>query len=286
MNDTWGIPSDVFWKLYVLTALGLLVVAVACRIILRPEPEAQSAYQLTPPEMGMLAGGSSRAIAASLAVLRTAGAITVTGEIHGTLPVNDPTFDRFTRAVYAKLVLTRVFGARRNLGDLLGSETSALRQSLTDRGYFTPATWSRTLTLNTVPLIVLGMIGVVRLAFGVAGGKPVVFLLVAVIGIAIAVSLLRVSDGRTRAARTAVLDSTIAHSYLAPSAKPAFAAYGPRLAGVSAALFAGSALLMIDPALASAAGITADGGGSSGDGGGGSGCGGGGCGGGGGGCGG
>lgn len=166
---TWGIPSDVFWKLYVVAALGLLVVAIAFRIIFRPENTVtENIDRLTPPEVGMLAGGPGRAIA--------------------------------------------------------------------------PASWSRTIKLDTLPLVILAMVGVVRIIFGVARDKPIGYLAFTVAGIVVCVALLRAYDERTRAARSAVSNLSVAHPYLSPRAKPAFTSYGPRLAGVSAALFAGSAV--------------------------------------------
>lgn len=166
MTDTWGIPSEVFWKLYVVTGLGLVVVAVTFRILFSPKSmPAVAADRLTPPQLGMLAGGPGRAIAASLAILRTAGLITVSGHILRPLPHSDVTFDPFTRAVYTKLALASASGQRNSLAHRLTSETAALRQSLVQGGFCAPASWSRSLTLNIVPLIVLALVGIVRIAF-------------------------------------------------------------------------------------------------------------------------
>lgn len=159
---------------------------------------------------------------------------------------------------------------------------------MADRGYLTSDSTRRSIFLSTVPLKILVAVGIVRIAFGLHNDKPVEFLTLAVLVTGFSIPLLGLNFDRTTSGNAARSELTTAHAYLSPRNKPAFSAYGPRLAGMSAALFAGSAMLMINPALASAAGIGADGsggsdGGSS-DGGGGSCSGGGGCGGGGGGC--
>ncbi|WP_314681424.1 TIGR04222 domain-containing membrane protein [uncultured Rhodococcus sp.] len=294
--DTWGIPSEDFLYGYIAMSVTLMVLTLVWRLMIRARryrhsaEHGYSAEQLTPPEVGMLTG-ASRALAASLAILRSADLITTDGAVLRPLGPGDETLDWYTLTVYQRLAQQALPHRRRQLAERMTVETARLRNSLADRGYLTSDSARRSIFLSTVPLKILVAVGIVRIAFGLHNDKPVEFLILAVLVTGFSIPLLGLNFDRTTSGKAARSELTTAHAYLSPRNKPAFSAYGPRLAGMSAALFAGSAMLMINPALASAAGIGADGSGSSGgsdgggsDGGGSSCSGGGGCGGGGGGC--
>lgn len=284
--DTWGIPSREFLYGYIIVAITLAILTVLWRLTLRArQVPVEFIDQLTPPEVGMLTG-EARAIAASLAILRGAGLITIDGAVLRPLGPGDATLDWYTRTVYDKLAEQASPHRRRQLAERMTVESAQLRDSLVDKGYMTAPSTRRSIWFATLPLKILVAVGVVRIVFGVVGDKPFEFLLLAVIATGFMIPVLGLTFDRTASGNAARSALTKSHDYLAPRNNPAFSAYGPRLAGMSAALFAGSAFLMINPALASAAGIGADGGSSGGGDGSGSSCGGGGggCGGGGGGC--
>ena len=289
--DTWGIPSEDFLYGYIAVSATLMVLTLGWRLMIRARryrysaEHGYSAEQLTPPEVGMLTG-ESRALAASLAILRGADLITTDGAVLRPLGPGDETLDWYTLTVYQRLAQQALPHRRWQLAERMTVETARLRNSLADRGYLTSDNARHSVLLATLPLKILVAVGIVRIAFGLHNDKPVEFLILAVLVTGFSIPLLGINFARTSSGNAARSELAKAHAYLSPRNKPAFSAYGPRLAGMSAALFAGSAILMINPALASAAGIGADGSGGSGgsDGGGGSCSGGGGCGGGGGGC--
>ena len=95
-------------------------------------------------------------------------------------------------------------------------------------------------------------LGLVRLVAGIAGGKPVGFLLLTIIVLALMIPLLRIKRRRTALGDSELRRLKHENSYLSPKLRPAYTSYGPSLAGLSAALFGAGALVLIDPALAGA----------------------------------
>lgn len=274
--DTWGIPSRDFLYGYIIVALTLIVLTFLWRLSLRArQVPVEFIDQLSPPEVGMLTD-EARAITASLAILRSADLITIDGAVLRPLRPDDATLDWYTRTVYHKLAEQAVTHRRRQLAERMTVESAHLRNSLVDKGYLTAPSTRRSIQLAVLPLKILMAVAIARIVFGVVGDKPFEFLLLAVIATGFTIPVLGLTFDRTASGNAARSALTKSHGYLAPRNNPAFSAYGPRLAGMSAALFAGSAFLIINPALASAAGMGADGGSSGGSDGSGSSCGGGG----------
>ena len=137
--DTWGIPSEDFLYGYIAVSATLMVLTLGWRLMIRARrhgystEHGYSAEQLTPPEVGMLTG-ESRAIAASLAILRSADLITTDGAVLRPLGPGDETLDWYTLTVYQRLAQQALPHRRRQLAERMTVETARLRNSLADRG--------------------------------------------------------------------------------------------------------------------------------------------------------
>lgn len=284
-SATWGIPSETFLVIYVAAAVLSVGIAVFLRSSFTPSA-ATAHVRLDPVQTGMLTS-DDRAIAASLTLLRGAGIISDDGTILRAWGVPDNALGWFTRAVYDELASGRGALGNVRLPGRLRAPLDELRTTLVAQGLLTgpeQKTWNRR---ATIPILVVMAVGVARLAAGFAAGKPIGFLLVAVVLLAASRELVRRTGRRTRQGTAELQRLRREHSYLSPQMRPSPTAYGPTPIALSTALFGMGSLALFSPGFASAAGISdssssgGDGGSSDGGGsscGGGGGCGGGGCG--------
>ena len=283
-SATWGIPSETFLVIYVAAA----VLSVGLALFLRSSgnaPATTAGVRLDPVQTGMLTS-DDRAIAASLTLLRGAGIISGDGTILRAWGVPDNALGWFTRAVYDELASGRGALGNVRLPGRLQAPLDELRFTLVAQGLLTGPelkTWNRR---ATIPILVVMAIGVARLVAGFAAGKPIVFLLVAVVLLAASRELVRRTGRRTRQGTTELQRLRREHSYLSPRMRPSLTAYGPSPIALSTALFGMGSVALFSPGFASAAGLSdsssggdgGSGGDSSSSCGGGGGCGGGGCG--------
>jgi uncharacterized protein (TIGR04222 family) len=297
-GDTWGISGPNFLLLFVAAA-GLLVFAtVLHRSIVFAGRRDLPATQLTPQQAAYLNGGNRLAVYASLGGLRAAGAVDMapgrTLTTSGPLPAGATPLDQ---AVY------NAAGQRIRARDLVTHQwvlmaLGQLHQEL-ERAGLAPTREQRR-AAHFFPLLLVGLLalGALRFAAGITAGKPVMFLFVLLIVVAVVtLMLLAGTPTQTRAARTAVRTLRTQHVHLSPSASPAYRTYGATGAAMGVALFGSAALYSLDPGFAAEAevqrnlasgsstsgsscgsGGSDSGGGSSCGGGSGGGCGGGGCG--------
>lgn len=282
--ETWGISGTGFLQLYVPVAIFAVGVAFWLRHRVVHAPASALAVDLSAPELGLLTS-DERAVMASVALLRSHELIDAQGCSTGSrAPAG---LDLFTVAVSGHLgkspqSITEV--TRRMRTDL-----DRLRAGLVDRGYMTGPQFSKELREAGLPIVVVGLFGVVRLIAGLSNSNPVFFLGVVLVLLGVAwwrVVTVRRVTGRGKAAKQEAL---IGNFHLRPSAIPSYPSFGPAAAGLAVALFGVQALMLIDPGLNTAmsgysaepagsggeGGSGGDGGGGGGDGGG---CGGGGCG--------
>jgi uncharacterized membrane protein YgcG len=150
-------------------------------------------------------------------------------------------------------------------------------------GWYVSATRRRLVRLSGLLFVVLGVLGLVRVAVGAVGGYPVGYLIAMTLGALLFGALLLAAPRVTGGGRRALLRVRSRHGHLAPRLAPAWSTYGADGAAMGVALYGSSALVLHDPGFATDAGIQSDSGssfggdsgGGSGDSGGGSGCGGG-----------
>jgi uncharacterized protein (TIGR04222 family) len=176
----------------------------------------------------------------------------------------------------------------------VGSALDGLRDDLVRRGLLHSASAGqrRRWAFAMAALLALGL---ARLVAGLSGGKPVGFLVLAMLVVAaLTVLLVRLAaSARTARGDAELAELRAAHPHLSPNMKPDWTANGATAAGLAVGLFGAGALWAADPAFAGEmimerafSGVSGSGssggwvssgcGGSSGGGGGGGGCGGGG----------
>ncbi|TSD50081.1 TIGR04222 domain-containing membrane protein [Rhodococcus sp. KBS0724] len=252
--DTWGIPSQTFLQWYLVAAAVAVGLSLYSRILARRSPTVVDAVRapLTPPEVGALTS-DYQAVLASMAILRSADMITSAGKARRELNQADKSrLDWFTRTLHERLGRGKVPLRQVRLLGRMNIALAQLRTSLINAGYLQRPQHGVAARLRTAPLVAVIGIGVVRLIFGLAGGKPVGFLLLTIIALAALIPLLRINRRLTALGESELRRLKHENSYLSPKLRPSFTSYGPSLAGLSAALFGSGALVLIDPALAGA----------------------------------
>jgi uncharacterized protein (TIGR04222 family) len=294
--DTWGISGSAFLGGYLAAAGAFLVIALVMRAV-ATAGGGTSLSKPTPGQLALLGGSRNLPIHSSLAGLRTAGVVDVgpAGELHVTGPA--PTgLSRLDHAVY-DAASRHVQASRLIYDSAVSTAVEQVEDELRRAGWVVDGERAGRARLGSWLLLGLALFGVIRIAAGLANDRPVGFLLIAVIAVAIVGLLLRRLPRLTAAGKRAVAEARREYSHLNPSLSPSWATYGMAGAAMGVALYGTTAFWAADPAFAESAGVerhglgsgsssgggdysggSSDGGGGGGDGGGGGGCGGGGCG--------
>ncbi|HYN92814.1 MAG TPA: TIGR04222 domain-containing membrane protein [Pilimelia sp.] len=251
---TWGISGPVFLLVFLGAAAAILIWTLAQRRRLFAGTGDTRVDQVGPHHAAYLAGGPRLAVFASLSGLRTAGAVDAGPDRlllqSGPLPAGATPLDQ---AVH------HAAGQRLRARDL--PDNHVVRGALDDArlwlertGLAVPAATRRAARRGPLLLVGLFAIGVARLYAGVANGRPVALLALALaaVGIAAVVLLARVPRSTAAAGRAiAALRSRYAH--LAPQHATSYAPYGMPGAAMGVALFGAAAVWAADPAFAAAA---------------------------------
>ncbi len=283
-GDTWGIPSREFLNAYLIAAVAAVVISLVMRSSYARTCRIDGAVvgQLTPSELGMLAGGDRRAVLAAMAHLRSARLITSTGKPAVGLADD---VDHFARVVYERLG----YGSPKvdRLQRELEVPLAQMRESLYRRGLLYDDRYRMSCKLAALPVAVVALVGIVRIVAGFGNDRPVGWLIAIVVVLALVGFFVSRAGRRTPRGGAEYRDTVRRNQHLRPSRTSNLNAPGDS-AAMSAALFGGAALWLLDPGLGSESGVSntessggSDGGSSGGSDGGGGGCGGGGCGGGG-----
>ncbi|WP_306209338.1 TIGR04222 domain-containing membrane protein [Actinoplanes sp. RD1] len=256
MTDTWGISGPAFLALFFAAVVAVLVAAAVHRRILFRGDRSTSIGSLGPQQIAYLNGGDRLAVYAALSGLRSAGAVTaVSGRRlaqSGPLPAGVTPLDT---------AIHHAAGNHERARDLLTdqhvrSALDQLRAGLERQGLAVSADTIRTARLWALPMLALLVIGIARFAAGVANGKPVGFLVTALVIAACATVFLGRRTGRATGAATRGMTAVRRqHDYLAPSHSPSYATYGASGAAMGVALFGAASLYAMDPAFAAEAEI-------------------------------
>ncbi|ROO83858.1 uncharacterized protein (TIGR04222 family) [Actinocorallia herbida] len=249
---TWGIEGPAFLALYVLLA----ALAVALVVALRRGPAAGVSMpgDLTPPELALLAGGDHRAVAASLAGLRLAGAVASApgGKVLTTGPAPAGAAPLDHAVLYAA-------GAGIRSGDLVrqpavAHELAAVRAALIARGQLLGPAARNSIRLRALLLVPVLLLGAARVAAGIGAERPVglIAAVLVVLAVVTAVMLARAPE-RARAADHTVAIARQRLEGLHPTNAPSYADHGSSAAALAVAVFGGAALIGMDPAFAAEA---------------------------------
>jgi uncharacterized protein (TIGR04222 family) len=293
-GDTWGIPGPVFLFAFAAGAVTLVVWGLIHRARVFRGATTVHLSQLGPQQVAYLNGGDRLAVYSSLSALRGAGVV-------GVAPDNTltPTAPMPAGVTPLDQAIYNAAGKRLRARHLVADQwvrgaLDQLRDQLERAGLVPTADDRRAARLGGSLLLPLLLVGVVRIAAGLANERPVGGLTWICVGVLVAGLLLRRGGPRrTSAARRALAELRRRNIHLAPASRPAVATYGATGAAMGVALFGVGSLWAMDPAFAaeaeierqtsfggsSSSGSGCGGGGGGGDGGGGGGgCGGGGCG--------
>jgi uncharacterized protein (TIGR04222 family) len=307
MSDhTWGIPGPLFLLLFLGAGGVLLTVALTWRARRLGGPTDPRPAALHPQRVAYLAGGAPRAVYASLASLRAAGAVAAdpigaaaqrSGVVSATVgrtltaaagpPAGATALDTAVHAAAGRHVLARLLGQ----DSMVRAAVDDLHAGLERDGLLATDEARRAARWAAAPLLALAALGLARLVAGLAADRPVGVLAVAELAVAVAATVLLAWVPRTtRAGRRALAELRSYNTHLSPKLRPSMGTYGAAGAGLAVALYGVAGLWAMDPGFAADAevervdggtpsGYTGDGGGSDGGGSdGGGGCGGGGCG--------
>ncbi len=282
-GDTWGIPGPQFLQIYLIVAAAAVVLAVLVRTAVT-RGSGSYAGQLSPTEIGYLAGGRTRAVQAAVAGLRAAGALDAGPGSTLRASGGYPGGDELVHAVYTRL------GRQVTLADLpydsgVAAVLDRMGERLVRAGLLLSGAQRATARAMCLLVFAVTGLGVARIAAGAANHKAIDYLIPATIPTLVVGLRMRHIPQASRAGRQAVRHQRRASGHLAPRRTPAWSTYGMAGAALGVALYGTAALWAADPAFATAAAVpvvtTAFGGsgdGGSSGGGGGGGCGGGGCG--------
>jgi len=252
---TWGISGPAFLQLYLLLAGALLVGALRSRYRRRHPllPAGSPALDAgsKPYLIAYLGGGPNRALLAALGSLRADGLVRGYNR-RCTRVATPPSAWRpaLERAVLIEAVvpLTRAELVGRHS---VGSALDELRDDLVHRGLLQDVSAGRRRPWEFATAA-LFLLGVARLLAGLSGGKPVGFLVLAMLLVAaLTVLLFRLAaSARTARGDAELAELRAAHPHLSPNMKPDWTANGATAAGLAVGLFGAGALWAADPAFA------------------------------------
>ncbi|MBA9006643.1 TIGR04222 domain-containing membrane protein [Thermomonospora cellulosilytica] len=294
-GDTWGIPGSLFLTVYVFVALALTALAVAMR---RTGAGSTPVRDLHAFEIAFLVGGRHRAVAAALASLRAEEAVESAGRgrLRATGGPGRSGVSTLDGAILAAIrggreIATAELPDKYQVKRLLDDMQARLER----RGLRNGADRRARLRLPALGLALLAAVGVVRVIAGVRNDRPVLLLILAIIGTVVAAAVVAATVPRlSPAGRRVLKEARREYAHLDPVNTPAWSTYGASGLAFAVAVYGLPAMSGFDPEFTDetelhrnmqAGGYTGTGGGCGGGdagggdgGGGGGGCGGGGCG--------
>ncbi|MFF3854760.1 TIGR04222 domain-containing membrane protein [Micromonospora sp. NPDC002575] len=254
-GDTWGIPGPTFLGFYLLAGLVVVVGAIVHRRRVLAGPPAVGSPQLGPQQVAYLNGGNQLAVWTSLGGLRGTGVIGVRADrrlaVGGPLPAGATPLDRAVHHAANQGLYARELGRDRWVTQAL----EQLRQGLEQQGFALTAAQRHAARRGSYLLFTLVALGLFRIIAGLSNDRPVGFLVLAVIPLAIVSALIARVPWRTRAADRALRELRRTNVHLAPASAPAYATYGAAGAAMGVALFGTAALWAMDPGFAEQAEI-------------------------------
>ncbi|MGI5125716.1 TIGR04222 domain-containing membrane protein [Pseudonocardia sp. CA-107938] len=297
-GDTWGIDGTTFLGGYAVLAIAVFVAAQVARRSLtdpthkRPAPDLTGRHN----DIAYLNGGADLAVCSALSRLRLQGLVsarkgTITA-VGRPAPGSGQGSDELERAI-AFVTTSPTPRSRISWQRPVRSALDGIERRLVAEGLLLSDEQRNRVRRVGLWMVAVAGLGLLRLLAGIAGAKPVGFLVVELLVVAVVavVQLVR-APRRSRSGDRALAALRGEYDRYAPAQRPNWTVYGPEAAALGVGLFGASALWASDPAMAeefavqrAASGSSSSGsscgGGDSGGGsscGGGGGCGGGGCG--------
>lgn len=249
-GDTWGISGPTFMYAYLTAAVVIFGVSLVLRSQMRIRRSSADVDRLTPVQVALLNGGEKLAVYAAIGELRTGGAIGVDPS-HRLVATGSPpaAASELARAVHAAVAVPgRAKDLRRDVR--VRGALDDLHRGLARTGLAVNPAQHRVARLMVRMLLVLIGIGILRLIAGLINGRPVGFLVMALVASLVVWLLLRRVPYETRAGASAMTALRRRHAHLSPRNSPAYTAYGVAGAAMGVALFGTASLWAMDPAFA------------------------------------
>ncbi|HWH02038.1 MAG TPA: TIGR04222 domain-containing membrane protein [Pilimelia sp.] len=254
-GHAWGISGPVFLMIFVGLGAALVAVAVLHRWALLRGLRAR-ALDVDPQQAAYLVGGDQRAAYAALAALRVAGAVGVgpDGALQqtGPLPAGATALDQAVHHAAGNQARARALTS-----DMFVRQALDQHRDHLERAGLLP-TGAQRVPARLWPLLMLALlaIGLARVLSGLANDRPVGYLVLAMLVLAVVTVVMLVRAPR----RTAASDRVLAtlrqrHRHLAPAYRPSYTTYGAAGAAMGVALFGTDALWAMDPAFAAEADV-------------------------------
>ncbi|RIV36863.1 TIGR04222 domain-containing membrane protein [Micromonospora radicis] len=254
--DTWGIPSRTFLILYLLGSVVLVTGVLIHRRMVLSGRSAPPADQLNPQQVAYLNGGAKLALWSSIGSLRGQGTIGVHTDGALTAEAPPPTgATPLDRAVHH--AASQRYPARQlRYAEWVARALVELRDGLIRHDLLTGPERRARLRLGPLLLAALLVLGVTRIVAGLANDRPVLFLVLTVVGLAAVTVVLFVwVPRRTRAADRVLRTLRQRNHHLAPSRNPAYTVYGATGLAMAVALYGTASLWAVDPTFAAQAEI-------------------------------
>lgn len=252
-GDTWGIGGPTFLLAYLVLAVAVTAAVVRARRALADVPATRplDRIETRPYDVAHLHAGADLALCAALAAMHRRGTITVPRR--GTVVAAarpEPRTDELERAVH-HVAATPVPRTQLARAGAVASALHRVEARLVDAGLLLAPERRRAIRALSGWTFALAAVGAVRIVAGIGNGRPVGFLVVAVLGV-VAIGLAQaVSVPRRTRSGDAVLRRLADELHvLAPSMRPDWQVYGPAGAALSVGVFGVGALWAADPALA------------------------------------
>lgn len=294
-GDTWGISGPAFLVAYLLLAAAVWGASARTRRALADDraDRLPGAAPADPHDVAYLNGGPDLAVTSALAAMHLTGTVAPSkGQIRAVGKL-EPGADALERAIHFTTG-SPVTRSRLRLHRPVRTALDTIEKRLVSLGLLLPEAQRRRIRAVGWWMVAVAGLGLLRLLAGVAEGRPVGLVTVALLAVAgVALVQLLHAPRRTRAGDRLLVWLRDRHHELDPAQRPDWVTYGPVAAALGIGIFGVSAVWASDPALAEELAVQkasaggdggssfvggGDGGGGGGDGGGGGGCGGGGCG--------
>ncbi|SHK58807.1 TIGR04222 domain-containing protein [Pseudonocardia thermophila] len=253
-GDTWGIDGTTFLLGYGVLAVGVFIASVRARRALADPGQKHVVPDLTGRhnDVAYLNGGADLAVCSALARMRVQGLVAAH---KGTITATGrpgPDSDELERAI-AFATASPTPRARLTWLRPVRTALDGIDRRLVAEGLLLSPEQRHRIRLVGLWMTAVAGFGLLRLLAGIADARPVGFLVVALLIVAVvaAVQLLQ-APRRTRTGDRVLATMREQLDRYAPHNRPDWALYGAQAAALGVGLFGAQALWASDPAMADA----------------------------------
>lgn len=251
-GDTWGIGGTAFLVAYLLLAVAVWAAATRVRRGIAGDgtdhrPGDPTAH---PHDVAYLNRGPDLAVTSALTAMHLKGTVAPSKGLIRAVGRLEPGADALERAIHfttASPVSRARLGRQRPVRTAL----DAIDARLVGSGLLLTDGQRRRIRSVGWWLVGVAGFGLVRLLAGVAEGRPVGFLLLAMLAVsAVALAQLLNAPRRSSAGDSVLARLKDEHHELDPTQRPDWVAYGPATAALGVGIFGANAVWASDPAFA------------------------------------